>query len=480
ARVPDALRGDGILVVASSSEPDADALRKVAAAALKELGIEAGDALHVSTGTAIPETATGKPVRRTLSEEFVAARSPIVTALPEQKSSTPTNGGVLGFVQRSFPGQEVGKNATFESLGGDSLGYIQFSLGFEKRFGALPSGWESLTVEQLERSVSDGRGGFWRHLESATLGRAFFMICIVALHLGTFMYSSNFGAAYFLFMLAGYSVSRFQWPEISRTGKVWTLLGTVSRVAVPSVLMIVAMQLWTRHFELKPLLLISNFFDPRQYHVAYFYFSEIYMQLLLIVAAIFSFRRVREMFRKWPMLCSTALLVASIAASHEIELYWDTNYLFHRTPHWCAWAFASGMVMASAAGRSLTIRALALAIVGIATVNHFGFTSAAYYVGGACAVLLFMPELTVPLPVKTVVGEIAGSSMFMYLSHAQVRNLVTRLFHAPMPWVSLICAIGFGVLYARCYGWAEATAREFAGRHWNWPGKRTPPAPAHT
>ena len=467
AKVPDALRGEGVLVAAESTDLDIDRLRSASADALKELGLYAGDALHVRIMPTIPRTATGKAQRRLLTQEFVeqskaAAADPVVGQVTESRTDD-----VQSFFRKFFPGRRISREDSFETMGGDSLSYIQFSLGFEERFGALPSGWESLTVAELEKNAagqmekSGATGGrwSWRRLEAATLTRAFFMICIVALHLDTFYYSSNWGAAYFLFMLCGYSVMRFQWPEISRTGKVGTLLGTVLRVAIPTLLVTIAMQLWARTFELKPLLLISNWFDAREYHVAYYYFAEIYMQLLLVIAALLSIPLVREQLRKRPMTSSIALIVLAMVVSWLVEQVWDTNYLYHRTPIWYLWTVGAGMLMASA--RTMQNRILAMAIITVAVLLHHGFTSASDYIVGATALLLFWPEITVPSGVKMVVAEIAGSSMFMYLSHFQVRSLVIRLFHGPMPWLALFLAIGFGIVFSRIYNLVEGKVRAF-------------------
>lgn len=464
AKVPDALRGEGVLVAAESTDLAVDRLRSASADALKELGLYAGDALHVRVMSAIPRTATGKPLRRLLTEEFVqqnkaAAIDPVVDQATDRAED------VHVFFRKFFAGRRISPEDSFETMGGDSLSYIQFSLGFEERFGPLPSGWESLSVAHLEKiaakhDTTTGGRWSWRTLEAATLTRAFFMICIVALHLETFSYSNNWGAAYFLFMLCGYSVMRFQWPEISRTGKVGTLFNTVLRVAIPTILVTIAMQLWARTLEIKPLLLISNWFDAREYHVAYYYFAEIYMQLLLVIAALLSIPAVREQLRKRPMISSAALIVLAMAVSWLVEQVWDTNYLYHRTPIWYLWTVGAGMLMASA--RDLQSRVAAMAIVTVAVVLHHGFTSASDYIVGASALLLFWPEIVVPSTVKTIVAEIAGSSMFMYLSHFQVRSLVIRLFHGPMPWLALFLAIGFGIVFSRAYNLIEGKVRAFA------------------
>lgn len=468
AKVPDALRGEGVLVVAESSGMDVDRLRKASTDALKMLGLDVGDALHVKVVESIPYTATGKPLRRVLRDEFVLEQKAALKAHEAARSAEPRAGNVMEFFQHFFPGRKIDADASFEALGGDSLGYIQFSMAFEDRFGALPTGWEAMTVAQLQSSVAANDGNSFLRLESATLTRAFFMICIVALHLDTFIYSNNWGAAYFLFMLAGYSFMRFQWPEISRTGKVGTVFGTVIRIAIPTVLVVVAMQLWAHEVELKPLLLISNFFDPREYHVVYFYFAEMYMQLLLLVALLFSFGAVRRAFQRNPLIWGTVLIAGSMLLSYVAELVWDTNYIYHRTPIWYLWTVSCGMLIASAATRSLQVRLAVMAVVSIAVVMHHGMTPATYYICGGCALLLFWPEITVPAPVKRIVGEVAGASMFMYLSHFQVKSIVTRMFHTPMPWIALLAAILVGIVFARSYYWAENQVLAFGRKHAWW------------
>lgn len=468
AKVPDALRGEGVLVVAESAAMDVERLRKASTEALKVLGLDVGDALHVKVVESIPHTATGKPLRRLLRDDFVAAQEAAAKAPASGPSAEPRASNVMEFFQQFFPGSRIDEDASFEALGGDSLGYIQFSMAFEDRFGSLPSGWESMTVAELQRSIPAHPERSFLRLESATLTRAFFMICIVALHLDTFVYSNTWGAAYFLFMLAGYSFMRFQWPEISRTGKVGAVFGTILRIAIPTVLVVVAMQLWSHEMELKPLLLISNLFDPRQYHVVYFYFAEMYMQLLLLVAVLFSFRKVRAAFQRSPLISGVVLIVASMLLSYVAELLWDTNYIYHRTPIWYLWTVACGMLMASAASRSLRERLAVMAIVTVAVLMHHGWSSASAYISGGCALLLFWPEISVPASVKRVVGEVAGASMFMYLSHFQVKSLVTRLFHTPMPWVALLAAIVVGIIFARTYYWSENRVLAFGRRHAWW------------
>jgi len=467
-KVPDALRGEGVLVATEVADLDAQRLRNASAQALKELGVSSGDALHVEVLPVLPRTATGKPQRRQLTQDFVERKNAADAFAPQAKNDKSSSQDVHAFFREFFPGRDIGTNDSFETMGGDSLSYIQFSLGFEDRFGLLPSGWESQTVAQLEAlrttqaaqnpAAAGGRKP-WRRLEAATLTRAFFMICIVALHLDTFVYSSNWGAAYFLFLLCGYSVMRFQWPEISRTGNVTPIFWTVLRVAIPTVLVIITMQVLARTFEFKPLTLVSNWFDPSEYHIAYYYFAEIYMQLLLIIAALLAIPKMRDWLRSSPLLVCTAIIIVSIGISALSERVWDTSFIYHRTPIWYMWTVGCGMMIATA--RDTKSRALTMAIVSLAILGHFGMTSGGAYLLGATALLLFWSEFQVPAVVKTIVAEIAASSMFIYLSHFQIKSLVIRVFHGPVPWLALIGAICFAIVTSHIYSWMEGRAVAF-------------------
>jgi acyl-coenzyme A synthetase/AMP-(fatty) acid ligase len=452
AKVPDPQRGEGILVAVVGATEGTARVREIAVAALQDMGLSPGSALHVMAFETLPVTGTGKVQRRLLADEF-AARQIAAPAAPAAGRSQVTD--VLTLFRHEFPGQDVEPDDSFETLGGDSLHYIQVSLAFESQFGRLPETWEKLSVTALQQQVNATKPSSWRDLEIATLTRAFFMICIVALHTEAFVYSSNWGAAYFLIMLAGYSVARFQLPEIIRSGSVRTLLGTIRYVAIPTILTDVVLELAIRRFELPSLLLVSNYQDPDNIKGFTFYFIEFYVQLLIIAALLFSIPKVREAFKARPMVSATALFLAAIVIDRSIESVWDGEYNYHRTPWHYGWCFTLGIVMASAKDLQAKLFTLGLVIISVLVV--WEFTSAAYYVGGACALLMFVRSVVVPAPAKIVIAEIAGASMFIYLGHYEVMSLVKKVLGAPNPWLSLILAIIVGVTGAHVYAWLERT-----------------------
>lgn len=450
AKVPDAQRGDGVLVALAGPDDQSARVKEAATAALAEMGISAGGALHVMALQALPVTGTGKVQRRVLAEQFALRK---VTAPPTRTRGEITD--VRSLFQHEFSGERVGPDDSFESLGGDSLHYIQFTLAYESRFGQLPEAWETLTVAQLQTIADGSRISSWRQLETVTLTRAFFMVCIVALHTEAFVYSSNWGAAYFLVMLAGYSVARFQLPEILRSGSTRTLWGTIRYVAIPTILMGVFLELATRKFELPELLLVSNYFDPDTISGFTFYFVEFYIQILILAALLFSFAPVRRAFAAHPMRSAVIFFLGTAALDYLIELKWTGDYNYDRTPWHYGWCFALGMVLATA--RDLPSRLFALALSLVTIFAYWHFTSAAFYVAGGVAIVLFVRTLIVPAPVKVLIAEIAGASMFMYLTHYQMISLVDKIFGQHMPWLALLLSILTGIVGAHLYAWAERT-----------------------
>ena len=451
ARIPDAERGDGVLVAVEGDRQQADAIRQIADTALRDMGIAAGSALRVLSVDRLPRTETGKVQRKQLAEAFLAQDAAATPAPQPTSAATVTD--VRALFRHEFPGQTIRDEDTFETLGGDSLHYIKFSIAFEKRFGALPEKWETLTAAQLQSHVAKTPKSSWLPLETVTLTRSFFILCILGLHTNAFIYSSNWGAAYFLIMLAGYSVARFQLPEVVRTGSVRTLFGTIASVAIPTIMVIAVLEAATQEFNLLQLLLISNFLDPSSMHMFLFYFVEFYVQLLLLTALLFSIPKVRAVFSRQPMYSAIAVLALVIAIDHGLDQIWNMDYNYHRTPWHYAWPFVVGIIIANA--NDFQSRLLALTVSLIAILIQWQITSAAFYVAGGCLLILFVRSIRLPAPAKLIIANIASASMFIYLCHETTIQIVNKSFGEPHPWISLILSVVIGITGMQIYSFLE-------------------------
>jgi len=213
------------------------------------------------------------------------------------------------------------------------------------------------------------------------------------------------------------------------------------------------LELVTRKFELPSLLLVSNYQDPDNIQGYTFYFIEFYVQLLVLASVLFSFPRVRAAFRDRPLISALILFAAVVTLDRTIELIWNGDYNFHRTPWHYGWCFCLGMVIAAA--KDLPSKLLAMALSIACALAVWQFTSAAYYVVGGCAAVLFIRSIAVPASAKIVIAEIAGASMFVYLTHYQIVSVVQRVFGEPKPWLALVISVVTGILGAHAYVWAE-------------------------
>ena len=115
ARVPDPLRGDGILLaVTQDSNMDLEQIRQVARRVLNEQQINIGDALHVVALASLPVTDTGKVKRRELAQWAVK------TSLPERHptqapAASPRTEAPVGAVSAPMTGATTTTQSTPDS-----------------------------------------------------------------------------------------------------------------------------------------------------------------------------------------------------------------------------------------------------------------------------------------------------------------------------------------------------------------------------
>ena len=69
----------------------------------------------------------------------------------------PGSRGVLDAFRRAFYPADVRPHDSFESLGGDSLLYVQLSLALERELGRAPDGWEKQPIGQLAAAAQERR-----------------------------------------------------------------------------------------------------------------------------------------------------------------------------------------------------------------------------------------------------------------------------------------------------------------------------------
>ncbi len=398
--------------------------------------------------TTIPRSASGKVDYQSLKRRFEEEDDLKIL----EKAGL---GNVTALFEEFFPGPSVSESASFASLGGDSLKFVQFSIALETMFGQLPAEWERLTVGEFRTLLANQARSAKaapppiKYLDTGTILRAYAIICIVMHHLNLWWSTPN--GSNLLLVLAGISLGRFQMPEVLRTDQIRGILFSIGRVIIPMTGWVVLNQTLHREPFLPGVFLIGNYWPLKSGFDEWF--LEIYVQLFLLVAALLAIPSVRDKVRRAPFASSLLFFVVALMLQWLLPLVWDTSDIDNRVPHMMLWLFASG-VMISQANSQMT-RATAVLLFCVATYALMPLLSWTVSMCIGIALTAYVPSLPFPPFLRRMVAEIAAASLFIYLTHFQVAAVVAKLLGFEEPAISVVAALFGGVCIARAYSIAE-------------------------
>ncbi|MCQ0970152.1 AMP-binding protein [Paracoccus sp. TK19116] len=330
--------------------------------------------------------------------------------------------------------QTVSPAARVHDLDVDSLSYLSVSLALEAHLGALPKNWETRPLHALaelgEVSKVNRVGplgmGWPRHfrmVETPVLMRAISIAAVVAGHFGLIAFG---GATSALFFIAGHSFGRFQMPAILRRDGVGPIISLVSLIALPTILYSLLLQTVFTTPEPLTLLLLGNMLGPHVVSGFSFWFVDVLVQCLLVLAAVLAFPPSRRAIRSKPFECACLAVVASVALRYALGAIWDTSSLFDRVVHEKLWLVVLGWCLAQATtGRQQLIATLLVAgVLGLDTFVHGTprpLTTAAF------VIILTVSRLPMPTILAIAVTRVAAGSLFIYLTHFQFKSVIADL-----------------------------------------------------
>jgi acyl-CoA synthetase (AMP-forming)/AMP-acid ligase II len=329
-----------------------------------------------------------------------------------------TFAAVLGL--RDVPG-----DATFVSLGGDSLNYVRMSVALERLLGHLPDGWQNTPVAELEERRRPPR--LVPAMETDIVLRALAIVLIVGSHIRFFGLE---GGAHLLLAIAGWNFARFVLP-----GGPGRILRATAVIAAPAVAWLAYRAFVTDDVTLVNVVLVNNF--ARTGAVGY-WFIEVLVHTLLVLAAVFAIPAVR---RAEQTHAFTVALAALVVLSSLRLATGDTTLERTMTTLGAAWFVALGWLLqrADTPARKLVAGGLALAVVPFA----FGDLDRRIIVTAGLVLLLTVPRLPVPRPAVPVVSAVASASLGIYLTHYAVFPALQP--HLP-PVLVVVLSIAAGVV----------------------------------
>ncbi|HZG91370.1 MAG TPA: AMP-binding protein, partial [Pseudonocardia sp.] len=369
------------------------------------------DAMRVVEVGELPRTAAGKVDGAALA---VLAR-PAPTGPTAEPAAGLAGDPVRTAFRAAFPGQRITDADTFVALGGDSLTYVRTMLRLQRAVGRLPADWPTTAVGRLARLAPQSR--WWVPVETPVVLRAVAIVLVVGSHVGAFRL---LGGAHVLLAVAGWAFARFVLaPGRERTSR--AVLGTLARIAVPSVLWITCRALTEDDVGLTNALLVNYLLDP---HAWGYWFVETLAQILLLLALVFAVPAVRRRERAAPFAFAGIALAVALTGL----LVDDRGHEFSArlmSPHQVLWLFVLGwLVQRADSGPRRVLAVLAVAVLVPAFFGAEPLRAAVVTVG---VLLLVVPTLPVPRPLVAPVGAVAAASLTIYLGHYAIFPELTML-----------------------------------------------------
>lgn len=404
----------------------------------------------------LPRTSSGKADGAVLIE---SARQ-LAAATTDQR--TEADATVADAFRQVF-GFRPGPDATFAGLGGDSFSYIEMSIRLEPLLGSLPSDWHLRPVADLEavrtlRPTSTRWRRWTRNVETSFMIRAVGILLIVGTHMGIFRLA---GGAHALLAVVGYNVARFQLSAADVPGRSRRSFLTVARIALPTSIWIGLNMLLVGGYSLGAVLLVNSYTGSAHRSDGrweYWYF-EAFVQIMIVIALVFSVSSVRRAERARPFMFALGVLGLTWLFRFEIvNIGGAYNEIFR--PHTVASFVAIGWCAQRAS--NTTQRIIVTVLAAITTLGYFETVGRSDQLDrelrilAAVLALVWIGSVRLPTPVAVVITRLAAASMWIFLVHWQVWPMFTPWLDDRTAFVATI-AVGVGVWWT-----VEAVSRAIA------------------
>ncbi|WP_408897979.1 non-ribosomal peptide synthetase [Nocardioides sp. R1-1] len=436
------------LVVAVPGSPDAATLAEVAQAVATGTGLPAHAVLVVPVA-ALPRLPNGK-----LDQQAIAR----LEVPPTPVMGTP-EASVARLYARVLGRDQVDPGASFVSLGGDSLSYVELSLRLESRVGRLPADWQTWSVAALAALVerADDPAGeprrrrAWARVDSTIVLRALAIVLIVGSHTNLWVV---LGGAHVLLAVAGVNFARFHLADEGPRERVRRVARAAARVAAPAVAWIGAVALLTGSPGWRSVLLLNDLLGSRNWSEPawHYWFVEVVLILAVGAGLLTAVPRVMALERRHRFPLALGLTTAALVPRWAAELTSYGGDVVHSSL-FVAWLFLGGWAAAVARRRRDRVLVTAVLLAGC-----WGFTTSDLrdlLIAAGVVVLVWFPTVPWPRVLVGPAGVVASASLYVYLTHWQVYPW----FETRWPLGGLLASLAVGVLawqvVHRAPGWVR-------------------------
>jgi acyl-CoA synthetase (AMP-forming)/AMP-acid ligase II len=404
-----------------------------------------GHALRVVATPELTRRPNGKPDRVAMRALAASSASPASSTSPADAGrGHDTRAALAGLYASALGVDAVRHGDSFTSLGGDSLSYVEITLGLEEILGRLPDGWAAMPIAELAALAparTEARS-WWstlvhpRAIEMSVALRAIAIVLIVATHIGMLF---GAGGAHVLMAVAGFNFGRFRLTSAPRARRARSQLRAVARIAIPAMLWVGFAMLLLDQYELRHLLLVNALVRDELW--GNLWFIELLVYIGLAMAALLAVPAFDRAERHRPF--AVAMAVVAVALLFRFEIL-DFG-LPHTKP--VLWLFALGWA-ASRAERSWQ-RWLVAAVAVMAVPGYFDAWERNAIILVGLLLLIGIPHVRVPGGIARAAVILAAASLYIYLVHWEVWPIFSGWYGIPSLVASLAAGVGLWLVANR-------------------------------
>ncbi len=267
---------------------------------------------------------------------------------------------------------------------------------------------------------------------------------IVAGHFELFEYGG--GGAYFLMVMVGYNIATFKLNEILVSNSVLPIVIMIIKVIIPCMIYTLLLHLYYGPLRWQDILMVSNFTPNMHPNGFSYWFIEVYIQLQIILLIILSIKPVRKFLLEKIKTACIIFLLTSCAIFFFSEAIWDADHLMRRVPWLMLWLMAFGF----SARFTESIFEKLLSFLGFTLMSYVAYGNFNYYLILSYLLLTIKIPISLPQKIMTPVYYIAAGSLFIYLTHFQIKSISEKIID-DAPLASTFIAIFIGASLFHIY-----------------------------
>ena len=353
----------------------------------------------------------------------------------------------------------VGPGDSFNSLGGDSLSYLQMQIALEERLGVAPPGWEALPLAKLEALTADTVGRSEERSGYSTVGIDV-LLRILAISLVVIQHATDYpitGGVWVLIVLMGFSAARFQMQSIAERQALRLGIRMLYPILPLYFLLLFAYEAFRGDVPITFYLLLGEYNLLRSSLLTVYWFVSFYVKVVAILMLFATLPSARRLLVGAPW--ATPAVATCILLIIQATLLMSGGYVIDKVSTWphehyttrgfieCLPFFLLGWIINQMKGRRQILATVMLAAFTLALFLQFQTrVSSVVFVALCLSLLALNPATLLPTRIARFFQILASVTLFVYLLHQIV---ITPMYNIDLPdWIKAPIALAVSFLVA--------------------------------